>query len=187
MVARDIVTTTPATGRVRMRPAAVVVHRPTQPTSERFKVCNRQNHTPINRCHTRHFSDSLFRPVKMIYRTLTNRSVEAPGRKRQIICPTTNPGRHRPFALRGKQARHSGHPLGGLRPHDLGPKARHGNRILPYTARDIENLPARSRTGKAQCHLGHFPEQKLTVRGRTRRDDITHITIKINDSHGGPR
>ena len=77
--------------------------------------------------------------------------------------------------------------MGGFRTHDLRPKTRHRNGILPYTARDIENLPARSRTGKPQCHLGHFPEQILTVRGRTRRDDITHITIKINDSHGGSR
>jgi len=162
-----------------------VIARARETAGAGFEVGNGEYHGAFEPGHARHFGDGQARTIEMVDGTLAQGGVETPGRKRQRIGPGANPAGKRSVSLCGLQLGQRRHPGRRLGPHDPGAFGSQRDSVLSDPAGHIEDAPSGSRPGAAQRRLRHALEQKLAIACRTRGDDVAHVTIEIDNSHGG--
>jgi len=153
----------------------------------RIEVCDGQHHPPRRSGDPGHLAEGDLRRVEVIERPLADHRVEAPGRERQGIRPTSQMQRTRIRLLGVQLARKRRHPGRRLRSHHQRLRCGQSASVLSETAGHVQNPPTRRGSREREGSLGHAPEQEFAITSPAGWDDVAHIPVEIDNPHDAAR
>jgi len=148
-----------------------------------IEVRDGEHDAPVGPGHARHLADGHERAVEVVDRPLADHAVEAVIAEGQGVGPGANPLRQRALGLRTLERRECGHARRRLGPHRPGTAPRHGDRVLPEAAGDVQHPATCAWPRQIEGAERHPSEEVFAVAGRPRGDDIAHVPVEIHHPH----